>query len=353
MPIPITTLSPDDDVSLPFELSALNDWAKSKDSTIKESKIYFDVDLVKIVIDHSGNFINDFLSKNMVFNTDFRSNLVVSNVTQKPSKATLTMGDRYTTSTENGKTVYKLKSGLASDGGNITIYGESGNQRVAVREGCNKKHLYYPEGCTVVNVNEGEYYQCNCNGSLAMNSSKSGVHTHCSEFTNDIADPVLAYNSSLSASAGLQMAKYQTGKVDKFGNIIKITPNGIRFSKTPTGYYRTTELENGENKPYDGNTGDLTDPSLPSDTTPVSYQNRDNLINDNLELRTLIYYYYISLSENYNLNNNISSADSSTTGSIALQDSNVKYRTEYLNAFNLFSGIIIISGYIYTNFRNV
>jgi hypothetical protein len=74
---------------------------------------------------------------------------------------------------------------------------------------------------------------------------------------------------------------------------------------------------------------------------------------DDLATRTLIYNYYYELNRNIELRKKIIANDSlDNSASQALLDANVKYKKEYLHLFNIFSGILFASGYIYIMYKS-
>jgi hypothetical protein len=74
---------------------------------------------------------------------------------------------------------------------------------------------------------------------------------------------------------------------------------------------------------------------------------------EDLTIRTLIYNYYYELNRNIQLRNLIISNDSlDNTAAQKLLDANVQYKKEYLHLFNIFSGILFASGYIYVMYKS-
>jgi hypothetical protein len=82
------------------------------------------------------------------------------------------------------------------------------------------------------------------------------------------------------------------------------------------------------------------------------YKNYD-FGNHDKAIRKLIYDYYYELNRNIQLRNVIITNDTlDITASQALLDANVQYKKEYLHLFNIFSGILFASGYIYIMYKS-
>jgi hypothetical protein len=292
--------------TIPFSLSAAIEWAKKAEQRpLTESdagKIgdIFDSKL-SIVITNPGNktdFIDNFLLNNLYLNEDFGAisvstgSIVPSNY--RPGQVTI-----------RG---YTYKGTLITSSNRSTSYllGTPSYQRVVYQPVCTINHLHFPDGCNVVEVTssaDDSYFKCSCNGTPVFNSEP---HSHCQSFTNSATDPETAINLAYSNKGGVNS----------------------RMS-----YSRTS-----------GSGSEVT-----GDTFPVNYANKDDLENTDRLIREAIYLYYCAVNQNIiyknQLKDNKKIAD---TANQALMDSTVKYKTQYLNVFNLLSGIMIAGVYIYT-----
>jgi hypothetical protein len=292
--------------TIPFSLPAVIDWAKqapNRPLTPNDAMNIGDVLDSKLsdVITNPGNkddFVNIFLPGNIYLNSDF-GKLTVST-------------DKITS---NSYTPGKVKiSGIDYDGtqvtgekGNISfLLGTPGSQRVVYQPICTVNHLHYPEGCSVQQVinstTKTSYYKCVCQGTPVFNSQP---HSHCQSFTNAETDPKLAIQKAYSN---------------------KGTMNSKMSDSTKSRSSNSTS----------GNTFD------------VNYENADNLNDTDRLIREAIYQYYYEVVKNIKYKNDLKSNKTiSDTANQALHDSSVKYKNQYLSVFNLFSGIVIVCGYLF------
>lgn len=300
--------------TFPFEVSALVDWAKGKylSYEYKNTDNLFEEELSNVIIENQIVFIDDFLLKNASFNSDFSGNLFLSTEFE-PAQTTASQSgsDNITVGnfTFNG-TIIKSRNGSTS-----YVIGKPGVQRVNFQPTCTINHLHFPgpNGCSVQEITSpnGTYYKCVCSGTPVFNAEP---HAHCSEFTNNIQNPQTAYNTAYSSTAATtSMMRTQSQR--------NRTNRGTNSSRNA----------NANNAGFD-----------------LEYENSEDLKRLNYSIRAIIYEYYKAVKENVDYRNAIEKRQKSIdTQELALTDSTVKYKKEYLTAFNLLTGIIVVGGYIY------
>lgn len=287
--------------TFPFNLSDVVTWAKTapnKPLSIEDANKVVDIFDSKLsaVITNPGNktsFLN-FLGEKMYLNSYFEDISVssdnVSSSTNYINTSVNINGRSYngTAISRNGSTSYLL--------------GNPGRQRVLYRPVCTKNHLHFSD-CTVQQIvksgTDESYYQCTCTGTPEFNNKP---HSHCSQFTNNETDAQSA--------------------IDRYYFGIGGSGSQRKESSTKTS---------GSNTSYN-----------------VKYANSEMLKQTDTEIKTAIYLYYVAVNENFIYKAALEKNKklSNTTNQL-LSDSTVKYKNQYLNMFNLLSGIIIAGGYIY------
>ena len=301
--------NPNVDITFPFGVNDVIQWAKQTSLDPYLPSEYntdnlFDEKLSDVIISNKDAFINIFLVGNAYFNSDF-NNIVVSTEIQTPE---IPESDLPTIDV-NGVS-FTGTSITSRNGSTSYVIGNPGFQRVNFQPRCTLNHIHFPgeNGCSVQEITNSQketYYKCVCSGTPVFDSNP---HAHCSEFTNNIKNPQTAYNTSYSSKAA---------------ESTMMTPTRIPTTAGGTPTPRANELN-------------------------VDYSNADGLKDLNLFIREIIYMYYKAVNENVQYRNAIEKQQKSIdTQELALTDSTVKYKKEYLTAFNLLSGIIIVCGYIY------
>ena len=215
-----------------------------------------------------------------------------------------------TTLNSNAQTPYPEPNGSTS-----YISSNTANPRCKFQKSCTENHWHY-KSCTTqtfVNSDGTTFCRCVCNGPKTLDNKE---HQHCSPFNIG--------TNNRNADGSIDQTAFQAS----IASLIKKI--SIAFKKTPDVYI----AHGGNGK--------------------MSYPYKDyNFTNDDKTLRTLIYNYYYELNKNIQLRNTIISNDSKDhTASQALLDANVKYKKEYLHLFNIFSGILFASGYIYVMYKS-
>jgi hypothetical protein len=180
------------------------------------------------------------------------------------------------------------------------------NPRCKFTKACTINHEHYDKCQTQIFKDKtGESYcRCVCTGRITKNGD---LHQHCSPYniTND-GDKEL--NNKITLASLI--------------NNIKLNLNAD-FKN---------EIDLGRGNP----------------TPAIPYKNADDLKANDQSLREKLYDYYFELDRNIKLREKtISNNSINNTTQQALQDANVKYKKEYLHLFNIFSGILFVSGYIY------
>ena len=296
--------------TFPFEVSAVIDWAKDKylSYQYKNTDNLFEEELSKVIIKNQAVFIDDFLLNNASFNSDFSGNLFLSTEFEEAEPTASESGPddiKVGDYTFNGTRI------TSRNGSTSYVIGKPGVQRVNFQPTCTINHMHFPgpNGCIVqknTNAKEETYYKCLCTGTPVFNAEP---HAHCSEFTNNIQNPQTAYNTAYSSTAA--------------------TTSMMRIAS------QSTQNQIGNN----------------IDETAVldlEYENSEDLKRLNYSIRAIIYEYYKAVKENVDYRNAIEKRQKSIdTQELALTDSTVKYKKEYLTAFNFLTGIIVVGGYIY------
>jgi hypothetical protein len=296
--------------TFPFKLSSVIRWAqgaKNRPLTAVDAANIPDIFDSKLstVITNPGNkddFIDNFLPGNIYLNTNF-SPLTVSTDAIAPANSMIQLTDV----TING-TTYKGSQLTDADGSTSFLLGDPGKQRVVYQPVCTVKHIHFPKGCNVIqtiNANNESYYSCSCPGVPVFDDSP---HSHCSQFTNIATDGKNITNSMYNNSGGAN----STGLT---------TTSGAGSSSTA-----------GSGNKFN-----------------VNYEHADSLTQRDKLIRSAIYKYYCAVNDNLKYKTALQKNKAlNDTSNQALMDSTVKYKTQYLNVFNILSGIILAGGYIYT-----
>jgi len=309
--------------TFPFNLSDVLTWAKtsSLDSYLPadyDTQDLFDEKLSNVIISNKDSFINDFLKNNAYFTSEFSSVKVSTQIETSDTPES----DQPSVNI-NGVS-YKGTKVKSRNGSTSFVIGKPGFQRVNFQPTCTLNHLHFPgqNGCGVQRITNisGTYYKCVCSGTPIFDASP---HSHCTEFTNNIKNAQSAYKSSYSSRASISsmMSRYKTSR-------------------------------NGNSANANANADDGDGDSSNINEMQIDYSNTNSLKDMNLILRELIYNYYCAVKLNTQYKNSIEARQKKLdTQNTALLDSTVKYKNEYLTAFNLLSGIIIVAGYIYETIK--
>lgn len=346
--------------TIPFNKANLVEWAKTKDGTINQSATIdvFDPKITAVVFLNQNAFINDYLPGNIVVNylsnfSNFADRVIDLTVTntmesEKYNESKLTAGSikiessngmpetNYDLNVNDSSIEYKINSlgklsqdvslnGVLSkseipypepNGSTSYISVNTANPRCKFQKGCTVNHWHYTS-CTTqtfINKDGSSYCKCVCTGPKVNNGDP---HDHCSPFNI----------SETNANGSVNRDSFQASLA---ALIEKIT---VSIKKEPDTYA------------YTGTNGKLRFPYQNLWTTTFS--------TDDLTIRTLIYNYYYELNRNIQLRKKIIANDSlDNSAAQVLLDANVKYKKEYLHLFNIFSGILFASGYIYIMYKS-
>ncbi len=333
------------EATIPFHKGNLVLWAKSKDisNNIPSNNItidIFNINVTKVVKTNKNSFIDDYLPGNINIYQKFNNrvtNLGAPNNVSKSNKDTISSGNitlagyeldikpqgkfEYTTNSfgeiTSNQEISLSNIGINDLGGipftepNQTtsyISLNTANPRCKYQDNCTIDHWHY-NSCkkqTVTKLDGTTYCRCVCTGPKTKDANP---HSHCSPFDINENDQTVGSISYVAKIAAL------------------LNDLTRKFEKTEdaTG----TVSANGEN-------------------ITIGYYYKPDLSNNDYNIRTKLYEYYVALIDNKEYQANIQTNSTlDTTASQALADANVKYKKEYLHLFNIFSGILFVSGYIY------
>ena len=300
--------------TFPFDLSDVVGWAKTaapyKKLTNEDASSVSDIfhpKLSAVIINpnNADSFVNVFLPGNIYLNDNF-SGISVSRSINGPDTANTPGSVTIDGQPFNGFSI------TGSNGSTSYLLGTHGSQRVIYQPVCTQNHLHFPNGCSVQEIitsppsatNKTSYFKCVCTGTPTFNSNP---HSHCSSFTNN--EP--------NANKALKRAGFNQGG---------------RSTGSTTTTWGNSAGGTSDNSPYD-----------------VSYANADNLNQTDILIRRAIYDYYCAVNKNMIYKDTLKTNKAkSLTANQSLTDSTAKYKSQYLNAFNLLSGILIAGGYIFT-----
>jgi len=367
--------------TLPFDKGNLDAWVNSKDSNAKVTTAnnFFDIKITKVVFNNKDDFINKYLPGNiLITGANNFSNNTFSNFDARTSNVTIVSNtngsyDRkyalekgnITLSTNNSSKPIIYDFSLNEIGQSSITYKGDGSIDVdsSIQNGsstnmaeeeitepglssgvktyitnhttnprckytkkdnrCIKDHWHY-QSCTTqtfYNPDGTSYCKCVCKGPSVKNANP---HDHCSPYvmkeqTNNSNDAI--------TNTDIENKKITlTNSISQLISDIKVSVKPARNDSVATGVQTNFNFE---------------------------YNRKQELSNNDLVIRTLLYNYYYELNRNIELRDSIIQNDSiDSTSKQALLDANVKYKKEYLQLFNIFSGIFFVSGYIYIMNKN-
>jgi hypothetical protein len=349
--------------SFPFQKEKVVEWANRvanlEPPLISDTIIdIFDPKISLVILNADYDFKNSFLPGNMVFNDKFdtltmnltgistsnisnkispQSALITGNIVLKPistndKPTTLEINSGVTSNinwkrdeTNAWQPDFDINAGLSQqipftdiDGGKSTLIMTSGNPRCKYRGVCTMKHWYYSGGCTTNIVEEGGKTRCVCNCLGTPVLGKGEAHSHCDPYTINENGSVSTPQGPVTPPTGLGLVAAIQG--------IKMN---LKASFPPSQFFDTAT---------DGIGGNI---SLP-------FSNTEQLLQNSQAIRELVFDYYSAVNENITLQKTILEKGSKDiTSKQALKDANVHYKTEYLNVFNIITGIAGAAGYIF------
>jgi hypothetical protein len=358
--------------TLPFDKEKLINWVNSKDTSLhipnNDTIDFFDVRITKVVFTPSNkeDFINKYLPgsilikglnnfSNNTFSNFNERNTDVTIITNESGndnkkyaleKGSITLGitgqndkpivydfsNEISQSSINYKTdgSIDVESTIVNGSNNIIeeentepglnvktyITNHTTNPRCKyTKEKCTINHWHY-KSCTTqtfYNPDGTSYCRCVCKGPSIIDNTP---HDHCSPYA------VKNVTNNNNNNTNIDRDKITlTNSISRLISDIKVSVKAAR----------NDEVKKGVKSNFD-----------------FDYNNINDLKKNDLEIRTLLYNYYYELNRNIELRDLIIKNDSiDSTSKQALLDANVKYKKEYLQLFNIFSGIFFVSGYIY------
>ena len=365
--------------TLPFDKGNLTSWVNSKDTSLhipnNNTIDFFDVRITKVVFDstYKDDFINKYLPGNILIkglnnfsnnnfsnfnartsdvtiikntdgNYDKKYALEKGNITLKITGETnksiiydfslneinqssinykgdgsIDVDSTFLNGASNMEEEEKTEPGL-SDGVKTYITNHTTNPRCKYTKKenqCTANHWHY-QSCTTqtfYNPDGTSYCRCVCKGPSVKNST---AHDHCSPYVKNVTNNNDNYINNYDTNKDTTTL---TNSISNLISDIKVSVKAARNDSVATGVNTKFDFE---------------------------YNRNTDLTNNDLEIRTLLYNYYYELNRNIELRDLIIHNDSiDSTSKQALLDANVKYKKEYLQLFNIFSGIFFVSGYIY------
>ena len=368
--------------TIPFnKIDTLKEWCKTKitsdtDKAIiggltTDTNIIFNPIISDIILDTKNreDFINNYMPGNISINNNFNSlalNMMASNALSEQYNAPIRGNIEVTTnnsviptmyidipgsssstldySTQNGKlnpgiTVnanvlkentnpmleYKPKDPVQNPDGttrNITVSANTRNPRCKFVNNCTENHDHYESCTTIIEVDKDgqSHCKCACTGKQDFNPDNK-PHSHCEGV--DI-------NENGSNTGGLN--------TEWVTNYLKDTTlmgviNNIKMNLTAT-VMGTSSAEN-----INGNLF-------------ATYTNSGGLKDTDFKIRDAIYNYYAEVIKNRNLQADIMDKQTfNNTANLISQDATQNYRKQYLELFNVTTGIFLASAYIYISMK--
>lgn len=357
--------------TIPFNKNNLITWVNSKDSnaSVTTADKFFDVKITKVVFNptNKDDFINKYLPGNILINgLNHFSNNTFSNFDERTSDVTIVPNNGtydktyalekgnitlkidnstkpiiYDFSLDESSINYKKDGSIDVDskfrngstiqteeeitepglsaGVKTYITNHTTNPRCKYTKKdnqCTKDHWHY-QSCTTqtfYNPDGTSYCRCVCKGPSVKNDTP---HDHCSPYV--VKEQT---NDNAITDTNIENKKITlTNSISSLISDIKVSVKAAKNDSVATGVKTNFDF---------------------------AYNHYTDLKNNDLEIRTVLYNYYYELNRNNELRDLIIHNDSiDSTSKQALLDANVKYKKEYLQLFNIFSGIFFVSGYIY------
>jgi hypothetical protein len=330
-------------MSIPFDTKMngkFNTWLSTNHPGILYDGNVFFKDAVQCVIDNRTNFIHNFLPGNIVLSQTINqsvSNITGGNLVVNSNSFDLppavnhsgydsyniyegsdyTDGNQYMLLNSNGDSTIYNKKGINKNDGRTRTYItlNTGNPKCLYTANCTEKHHY--NNChTQIGTNKDgtTYCKCVCNATGFVGDGTT-PHTHCTP---------TEFNSSTTLITDFANRQYNV-KNSKGKQGSKSFYDDYMTNSNLLGTIQNIKL----NLNLNPDTGDKKSTVGFSENTCV-----------------LIYDYYTEVYRNIDYQNQIQGYESSPTEQ-ALTDANNLYKHKYLDLFNIFSGILLASSYIY------
>ena len=210
-----------------------------------------------------------------------------------------------------------------NEGGKIVLVASDINPRCKFQPSCTINHEHYAKCKTqIFSDKEGKTYcKCVCSGPI---STDAKPHQHCSPYNVKSPDDP-GYDEKIDGGYNSHMGFSGQG-------------NNLAYSNFK-GSIDNMELE--LNGMFPKITGDAV-------VMPGNYGNPDKNTAADKTIRETVYEYYMAVAENKKLQNTLLSNSSfDSTAVQSMKDAHMAYKVKYLELFNIVSGIIMASGYIY------
>jgi hypothetical protein len=350
--------------TIPFDTGNLIIWCNSKErdtsttSGTNNESIIFNSEISKIILNNRDDFINNYMPGNISINNNFNSvalGLMASN--EHGSGNSVPIGGNIVINTNDNLIPLDISSGSLNystlngewnqdisintiiqknnmyqyippagqityqDGSTqqVTVSANTRNPRCKFVNNCREKHEH-STSCRTVTMTDASgqsFCQCVCDVKIVNDDNP---HTHC--------DPI---NIEDTAKNGLEKTW-----VDKYIAHTTLTS----LLKDITMNLKANFLNNSAATAIDG-------------SLFANYKDSDQLKNTDLEIRKTLYDYYAEIIKNRDLQANL--MDNKTfnnTAKLISHDATQSYRKQYLELFNVTTGIFLASSYIYISMKS-
>jgi hypothetical protein len=352
-----------------FTTDKLIVWCKSKGGNISATagtnneSIIFNSEISKIILNSANrnDFINNYMPGNISINNNFnsvaldliaskdsptadsvpiRGNVVITTTNNSIPKMYLDISSdsRLNYSTQNGKwnqdisinamipqstmleyipqNVESLRNPDGLTYQQVTVSANTRNPRCKFVNNCTVNHGHFSSCRTETDMNTG-VCKCVCTGPRVFDGKP---HTHC----NDI-------NIEDTATNGLDESWVKKYMAD---TTLTSVLTDIKMS------LKANFLNNSAATAINGN-------------LVADYKNPNQLTNTDLKIRETLYNYYAEIIKNRELQTNL--MDNKTfnnTAKLISHDATQNYRKQYLELFNVTTGIFLASAYIYISMKS-
>jgi hypothetical protein len=354
--------------TIPFKTDKLIVWCKSKGGNISadsNSTLLFQSKISDIILDpkNRNDFINNYMPGNISINNNFNSvalNLMASN--DPPTDNSVPIGGNIVINTNNksipqmyldissGSTLeYSTQNGKWNqdilinamipqntmleyippagpiknpDGTErkVTVSADTRNPRCKFVNNCTEYHEHRDcRTVTKIDADGQSYCECECSTVIVTDANP---HTHCDTI-----------NIENTANNGLDKTW-----VDKY--IADTTLTSVLKDITMNLKADFLNTSNSAATAIDGN-------------LVANYTQLTDLKKTDLEIRETLYNYYAEIIKNRNLQTNL--MDNKTfnnTAKLISHDATQNYRKQYLELFNVTTGIFLASAYIYISMKS-
>jgi hypothetical protein len=356
--------------TIPFKTDKLIVWCNSKGGNISTTagtnndSIIFNSEISKIILENRDGFINNYMPGNISINNNFNSvalDLIASKDSPTPNSVPISGNVVITTnnnsipmmyldissgstleySTENGKWNQDISINAMipqntmleyippagpiknPDGTNqqVTVSADTKNPRCKFVNNCTVNHGHF-SSCRTETLKDADgksFCKCVCTGPMV---SDGKPHTHCNEI-----------NIEDTATNGLDdswVKKYMADTT--LTSVLKDIKMSLKANFLNTSNSAATAID-----------GKLV----------ANYKESDQLTKTDLAIRQTLYDYYAEIIKNRELQTNL--MDNKTfnnTAKLISHDATQNYRKQYLELFNVTTGIFLASAYIYISMKS-